>query len=126
MIETITNKFKRSTRVAFLSTLIWGVLANGMALFNKFSFHDDLENFYGVGNTYVLGRWMLGVCDDLGKKAFGSTHFSMPLFNGLWTILAIAVAVCLLIELLEIKNEWLIVLLSGVMVAFPSVDKRGN
>ena len=37
MIETITNKFKRSTRVAFLSTLIWGVLAHGMALFNKFS-----------------------------------------------------------------------------------------
>ena len=61
MIETITNKFKRSTRVAFLSTLIWGVLAHGMALFNKFSFHDDLENFYGVGNTYVLGRWMLGL-----------------------------------------------------------------
>ena len=121
MIETITNKFKRSTRVAFLSTLIWGVLAHGMALFNKFSFHDDLENFYGVGNTYVLGRWMLGVCDDLGKKIFGSTHFSMPLFNGLWTILAIAVAVSLLIELLEIKNEWLIVLLSCVMVAFPSV-----
>ena len=49
-------------KITFIFTFIWGIFAHGMALFNKYSFHDDMTNiYYGAGDTVSSGRWMLEI-----------------------------------------------------------------
>ena len=79
---------------------LWGILAHGIMLFNKISFHDDAGLFY-IGGTYSLGRWMLGVLENISEWFWGNTTYSLPLFNGAATWLFIAVSVAVLVELLK-------------------------
>ena len=50
-------------KTVLCSATFWGLLAHGMVLFNKYSFHDDARYFNDVGATYESGRWMLGTVD---------------------------------------------------------------
>ncbi|MCC8164111.1 MAG: glucosyltransferase domain-containing protein [Lachnospiraceae bacterium] len=103
-----------------LSALMWGLCAHGMAFFNKYSFHDD-ASLFTLGGTYYLGRWMLGILGDLNTWLFGSTYYSLPLFNGILTILFIALSAMVLTDLFEIRNRWLMAALTGVLVVFPMI-----
>lgn len=107
-------------RTIVISTLLWGIAAHGMMLFNKFSFHDDAGLFI-FGLTYPLGRWNLEILGDFCQWLFGSTYYSIPLFNGIITILCVAGCAILIFRLLDIKNKWLLVALSGVMAASPAL-----
>lgn len=105
-------------KMCFASSFAWGFLAHGMAFFNKYSFHDDAYLF-SVGATYVSGRWFLGVLDRVMKAVWGGSHYSIPLFNGVFTILCLALSSCLLITLLDICDNSLIIGVSGVITTFP-------
>lgn len=107
-------------KTAIWSTFLWGILAHGMMLFNKFSFHDDAGLFH-IGLTYSLGRWMLGILDSFSRFFLGSGHYSTPLFHGLMTIAFVAGCAVTLIKLFEIKNKWLVIGLSGTLIVFPAV-----
>ena len=107
-------------RDIFISTGLWGILAHGMAFFNKYSFHDD-AGLFSVGATYSFGRWMLGILDEGIKKLTGSPHYSMPLFNGIVTVCFIALSCVLVSEILDIKSGLLRILLTGGMTVFPMV-----
>ena len=107
--------------IVLTSSLLWGLFAHGMAMFNKYSYHDDVPWFNGVGETYGLGRWFLAICGKVSEYIFCSKNYSTPVFNGILTILGIAVMVFLICRRLDIENKVLIVGLTGVMVCFPSV-----
>ena len=111
----------RRFRLILISSFVWGILAHGMAMFNKFSYHDDAAWFNGVGETYGLGRWALGLSGKLTEAFSMSRNYSTPVFNGLLTIAAIAFMVALLCDMLSINDSFLIVSLCGVMVCFPAV-----
>ena len=49
------------TKTAFSGAMILGLLAQGMALLNKFSWHDDIFSLFLTGDTITSGRWMLHV-----------------------------------------------------------------
>lgn len=103
-----------------MSTFLWGLFAHGMMLFNKYSFHDD-AGLFTIGQTYNVGRWMLGIFDTCSKWLFGSGHYSTPLFHGIVTILCVAGCSILLVDLFQIRNRRLIIGLSGLMIVFPAV-----
>ena len=42
-------------KTVLCSATFWGLLAHGMVLFNKYSFHDDVRYFNEVGATYESG-----------------------------------------------------------------------
>lgn len=107
-------------RVAFFSSLLWGLFAHGFMLANKLSYHDDINNF-GVGATFHFGRWMLSVFGVGSRVLFGTKNFSLPWFSGLVCILLLAVAACFLIKLFEIEKPLLCAAVAGVVVAFPSI-----
>jgi len=116
------KKIKSQYKVTFISTLIFGIIAHGMGLFNKYSFSDDIGGgFNGLGATITSGRWMLEIFSKVELLIFGDGHFSMPVFNGLISIIFIAISACLLVSLLEIKNNTLCVVIGGIMVVFPTV-----
>ena len=108
-------------RTAFFSALIFALIAHGMGLFNKLSSHDDIVSLFELGTTISSGRWMLHVMDWLETLIFGPGHFSLPLTHGLLSILCIALAVCLLVDLLRIQRAVYCAGLAGIMAAFPAV-----
>ena len=108
-------------KTVLCSATFWGLLAHGMVLFNKYSFHDDVRYFNEVGATYESGRWMLGILGSLSANLLGSKNYSLPVVNGTITILCIAAIVYLLVDSLKIQSKPLVILLCGSMVTFPSV-----
>ena len=110
-----------SVRAAFLGALLVGLAAQGMALFNKFSWHDDIFSLFMTGDTITSGRWMLHVLSALEILLFGDGHFSLPLLNGLFSLLCVGAAAGLLTDLLQIRNRPLCALLGGLMAAFPMI-----
>lgn len=107
-------------RITFLATLLWGLLAHGFMMANKLSYHDDINNF-GVGATFHFGRWMLSVLGVSSRLIFGTKNFSLPWFSGMMTIILIALSVCFLIKIFDLKKPLVCVAVSGIIIAFPSV-----
>lgn len=117
---TLTN-VDRKYKLTFISTIIFGLLSQGMGLFNKYSYHDDIMNMFTVGSTTVSGRWMLELLSKIELFIFGDGHFSLPLFNGILAIIYIGLIACVIIKLLDIKNNVLCILIGGIMVVFPVI-----
>lgn len=104
-----------------LSGLAWGIFAHGMALFNKYSYHDDVPWFNGVGETYGLGRWFLGFAGKYAPRIFGSRNYSTPVYCGFLTLAAIVLMVLIFSVKLRIERPSILIALTGVMICFPAV-----
>lgn len=102
-------------------SLGWGVAAHGMMLFSKLSYHDDMQELYSVGGTTILGRWFLGVLGSLEKLVFGMGNMSLPVVNGLLTILFAGLLCCLIAGMFRIEGKAELAALSGLMVTIPVV-----
>ena len=111
----------RRVSIPFFSALLTGLIAHGMGLFNKYSFHDDILALFWTGTTIPSGRWMLHVIGWMETLLFGDGHFSMPLINGLFSILCIASAASLLVHTFNIRNRVYAAALGALMAAFPTV-----
>ena len=121
--RTLTQAWREvpEIRAAFFGALVFGLISQGMALFNKFSWHDDIFSIFLTGETITSGRWMLHVLTDLEILIFGDGHFSLPLMNGLFSLLCIGISAGLIVNLLKIRNQFFCVMLGAVMAAFPAV-----
>ena len=118
----MVNKLWEKNKYIILSTLAFGFVAHGMALFNLFCAYDDARYLNGVGFTYKSGRWMLGIIEKLHLAILGNgTTLSTPLFNGILSLIFIAVAACFITDMLKIKNRYLQIMLAGVMVTVPVI-----
>ena len=111
----------RQVRTAFLSALIFGLAAHGMGLTNKYSFHDDIHAMFEIGATVSYGRWMLNILGKLEVWLFGDGHYSLPLFNGLFSILCAAAAAGILVKDLKIRNRLFCAGAGALLAAFPAV-----
>lgn len=72
------------------ATLVFGVLAHGSALFNKYSMVDDPQYLFGMGYTFRSGRWFLGILGSLVRWFTGSPNFSLPLYSGILCLAVLA------------------------------------
>jgi len=106
---------------ALAGSLIFGILAQGMGLFNKYSWHDDIFSLFGTGATITSGRWMLFVVSELEILIFGNGHFSTPLVNGLFSLLCIGLSAGLTVRLVRIRSRMLCFLLGGFLAVFPVI-----
>ena len=113
------QKISTQVWVTFFGALISGLCCHGTILFNKISYQDDIYNLYGFGATVTSGRWMLHILAWLETVLYGNGNTSLPLFNGLISILCVGIACGVLVHLLKIRNMVFCVLMSWVLVAFP-------
>lgn len=114
------SKIPRQYLLCFFSTIVWGVLAHGMTLFNKYSLYEDPSQLFGVGATYISGRWMLDILHRLEIFFLGGSY-SLPLVNGLSTILYLAISACLVMWVLSVKKPAASIAIGGIMVTTPSI-----
>lgn len=105
---------------AFLGAIIWGLVSQGMGLFNKFSSNDDIFQLFHIGSTITSGRWMLFLLEQAENLLFGG-HCSLPLLNGSFAIFCICLSAGLLTFMLRIRRPLLSALLGAFMVSFPTV-----
>lgn len=116
-MERIRSEF----RLFLFSALAWGGAAHAVMLLNKFSFHDDTRYMFDVGATISSGRWMLALLARAARFVSGGTVYSLPLFNGLLSLVLIACASALIARILDIERPRSCVALTGIMTAFPVV-----
>lgn len=120
ILARLYSKIDKKFKVVFISTFIWGVIAHGMPLTNKYSMHDDI-GLSLLGITITGGRWFLQTLGNFASVFFQSPILSLPLFNGVFSILCIAVTTYLLTALFEVKRTSICIAISGIMIVFPTI-----
>lgn len=104
---------------AFRAAIITGIVAHGYMLFNKISYHDDMCSLFGLGGTYGLGRWALGIIGDILELTVGI--YSAPLFIGSISIIFIGMSAALVCDILGVRSKLGAAYIGAVMAAFPAV-----
>ena len=115
------KKMKIQKKCALISTFLFGILAHGPMIFNKFSNRDDLRYLFTGGVTVSSGRWMIYVIEKLKNYLFQDSVYSVPTINAIFTILCIAMSLWILIDLFDIKSQLFSILSGGLMVCIPVV-----
>lgn len=118
--EKVIKKVNIYQRYTLLSALLTGIAAHGFMLFQKISYRDDLYFYFGVGDTFSSGRWGLGILKAV-NEGLGLGHYSMPLWNGLLSIVLLALCAMLIVGIFQIQNKIYAVLIGAYMVSFPVV-----
>lgn len=114
-------KLSKQERMAVAGTLLFGFMAQGMGLCNKYAFSDSLNHMFDIGVTIPSGRGGLYLLSKLETLLFGEGSFALPLYNGMVALLAIALSVVILIRMFRFQNPILCALLGGLWAAFPSL-----
>lgn len=104
----------------FFSAVFWGLLSYLYCFMNNLNNYDNIAcTPGGYGTGMQSGRWFLSLLGECVKDVWG--NYNLPFFNGLLSILFMGISACMVIEILEIKNEWFCALLGGITVVFPPI-----
>ncbi len=102
-------------RAAFFSALVCGYLVHLYAFTNLIPNSDGLSRVFDLQQMTVSGRWLLHYASALN----GFTQ--MPAAIGLLSVLFLALAAALAVDLLGLRGRVLSALAGAVMAAFPAV-----
>ena len=105
----------RSNRIPLTASFVWAALAYMFAFTNKLINHDEAGQLFSKGATVSSGRWGLGLMDIIFPNV------SMPWIYGVFTVFFVAIAICLIIHLFQIRSRVIQVLLAGCIMVFPSL-----
>lgn len=105
----------RENKVPLSSAFIIGLLCYMYAFTNKLMNHDEVQSLFSKGGTVTSGRWGLGGLDSIFP------NYSMPWIYGIIAIALMAVAVCLILRIVSVRNPVLQSLAAGTIIAFPSL-----
>lgn len=117
LIKKQYAKVSKECKIAVVSVIVFGLLAHNYMFTNKLPNYDDM-GITGFGATFRLGRWFLWV---LGAAVYHlDFSYSLPWINGIVSLVFIAVSAALLVYIFNLKNKLSIILISGMLVVFPS------
>lgn len=111
----IKKRISRQMLIAFVSCCVVGVLTYGYMMTHHFLTYDSMWNLYSAQDGLASGRQFLTYACAI------SSYYDFPYLNGILAIFYLAITSVILVELFQIKNDICIVLISGLVVAFPSV-----
>lgn len=115
-IENFIDTYKHT----LIFCAIFGIAAHGPVFFYKYTWHDDSSALFGILN-YGMGRWMTTLTGHLTARFTSGWIYSVPLLNGLISILLIAVSCCLTLDILKIRNKYFRTGTAMIFAAFPVV-----
>ncbi|MCR4695292.1 MAG: glucosyltransferase domain-containing protein [Pseudobutyrivibrio sp.] len=118
-IENIRKKMTVAQLAAFVSALVFGIIAHGYVLFNRLSYHDNSNSLFSLGATYEVNRWGLGIISDLQRLS--TKTYAVPVFNGVLSIIIIAVCASLVAGMFKIKSRVAGAMIGAIMCVYPVV-----
>ena len=109
----------REYREMFLATLCGGIVAYGFIMTNILNNQDNISNTPGgYGAGIASGRWFLEYLAEAVRTLWGTN--TLPLFNGLLSVVLVALTACLTVSVLELRARPFRILTGLLYVAFPS------
>ena len=104
----------RENSLTFFSSVIFGLITHMFVMTNKLPNHDDVAYLFGKGATVSSGRW------GLELLRYIIPDYSMPCLHGIVSLLLLSISICIIAELFQIRSRLGRVLLSALIVSFPS------
>lgn len=111
------QNLKKSWKTAFCAAFFMGLLVHIYKFTNTLLNHDSVYSYYDKLNILGSGRWFLSVACGF------SSWFDLPWVNGILSLVFLAVAAVLIVDIFELENPVLILLSSGLLAAFPGVTQ---
>lgn len=108
------KEFYLKHKTPFLSAMISGFAAFMYVFTNKLPNSDDLGYAFSKGEAMTNARWGLELC------RFLFPDYSLSWIYGLISLLLLAAALCLIVELFDVRTPVLRAALPAVMLVFPS------
>lgn len=118
MVKKSYEKLPKQFKIAFISAIIFGLIAHMYMFTNKLPNMDDLVGVDSFGVTFKNGRWFLWVVGAIAYHL--NLVFSMPWLNGLITVFLLACSAGIIAILLDLKSSMASVILGAALVVFPS------
>ncbi len=115
IINKLYNKIKAEWKVAFISAIIIGLITHIYIITNNYPNHDAINNTFSYQNGLHLGRWFLQIACGI------SSYYTLPWIIGILAIIFIAITSVIIVELFNVKKKLNIILISGILVTFPSI-----
>lgn len=115
VFKKLNQWIKPKWRLSFCSVVCIGLLVHLPAMLSDIPNHDGLASMYFDQNMITSGRWFLTVACGF------SSYYTIPWIIGLLGLLFLGLAGAALTELLEVERGWAVVLISGLLAAFPAL-----
>lgn len=115
VLKQIRSKIKRKWKISFWAAIFFGLFAHIYKFTNFIPNWDSLLNLYTNQDKLDLGRCFLVIA------CAPSSYYDLPWINGIVSSAYIAGASICVSELFQIKKTISLVLISGLMVTFPTV-----
>lgn len=112
LYSNISPRIKQSLTIGVIVTFFVHLFMLTNGLLNK----DSMYNFYATQDMSNSGRFTLTYLAGI------TSYFDLHYFNGIISVLYIALTIALLIELFDIKSKLSIVIFSLLYAAFPAVS----
>ena len=106
---------KKEWKTAFLATFFIGLMIHMPVMLSDIPNHDGLASMYFDQNMITSGRWFL-----IAACGF-SSFYTIPWLIGILGLVFLSLAAAALVELLEIRRTWAVVLTGGLLVSFPAL-----
>ena len=114
-LDDLKGRLTKEQKTAFLSVFIIGFFCHLFILTNSMYNNDDIRNLYATQDRTDLGRWLLPYAAGL------SSFFSLPIVNGILSLLFLSLTGMVLVRIFDLHNRYGILLISGILAVFPSV-----
>lgn len=111
----IKQKIKPESKVAFVAAVVIGLLIHMPIMMQDIPNHDGLDSMYFDQNMITSGRWFLTIACGI------SSYYTLPWLIGLLAMVYLGLAAAVLTEFLELKQSRTIILVSGLLVSFPTL-----
>ncbi len=115
LFAVCAKKIKKEWKLAFFSAVVIGLLVHMPALLSDIPNHDGLDSLYFDQNMITSGRWFLMAACGM------SSFYTIPWVIGLIGLLWLGITAAVLVELLEVKQSWAVVTISGLLTSFPAL-----
>lgn len=98
-----------------MSAFLIGLLIHMPVLVSDIPNHDGLSSMYFDQNMITSGRWFLTIACGF------SSYYTIPWFIGILGLFFLSCTAAALTELLELQDDVMIALTSGLLTAFPAL-----
>lgn len=109
------NKCTKKDRYAFMTVVIVGLLTHMRVFLSDIPNHDGMSSLFFDQNMITSGRWFLRVACGI------SSDYTLPWVIGVLCLFYLGITAVLLQRFFEVKHGYTAVLLSALLIVYPTL-----
>ena len=117
----VFRKYISDRRDVIIASAVTFLLCYALVMFNRLDLRDEMANTFGIGVSVSSGRWVLWIIKRSVEAIMGNNMWSLPVLNGLFVMLHITLAACLMVDSFGLKRRLPRILFPVLLVSFPGM-----